>query len=109
MSKTVFDDPRLAELPEDLRWKAVGFLDLHQAWNTDFDCRHRDGYGLEIGWSDGDTEALAQQHAAGNWTLWFGILGDYTNEAGTRTKFKYQVPELTRSADFAEFIQRFKR
>lgn len=104
-------DPRLASLPADLRAVADEFLSLHSAWGTEFDS----GWGLAphpvhliLEWDhDGDPDNHCSQASFGcsletrRWRIFADTFGHQIEINGT-------LP-LRRSADFAEFVQRFRR
>lgn len=113
-------DPRLAELPEDLRAVVAEFLTLHDAWQTEFRARADQGF-LEIGWETVwpgtvHLQSTARFRFEGRHQSFYierwGI--EYKESARVEGPWSWgrtgsQDPDapLRRSADFAEFVQRF--
>lgn len=114
------NDPRLAHLPDDLRAIAAEFLDLHEAWGTEFKANADDGF-LEIGWQtvwpetyllhqtarfrfEGRRQAFYPEGWGVEWRE-----NDRAEGPWTRGQAASQLPTLRRSADFAEFVQRFRK
>lgn len=103
-------DPRLTHLPDDLRAVAVEFLDLHEAWGTEFEASIDARDEVTLRWSDytdkrGVTEyAQADIHKAKGFRLTWGRNGF----DGFIGKIEAKDSPLRRSADFAEFVQRFR-
>lgn len=100
---------RLAHLPEALRKLAAEFLDEHEAWGTEFVAENFITDEVELRWDDfkpgrGVTQyAQLNAHARSGWHLAFGVNGYGSFIA----KLDSHEP-LRRSADFAEFVQRFR-
>lgn len=92
---------RLADLPEDLRAVADEFLTLHSAWGTAWGADATDDGGLFVCWNPGGLE-YARFNADG---AHFPSLS-FASPGGEY--FSLQMKTLRRSADFAEFVQRFK-
>lgn len=99
--------PKIGHLPNELQAAAREVLDLHDAWGTDFYAQVLAGR-LVIDWDTAGRDrwqARAEQ-VSGGWILWFGRLP--TKQHG-RTQFKYLMPVLERSEDFARHLQRYLR
>lgn len=118
-------DPRLAEVPEDLRKVACEFLTEHDAWFTEFrveydPCANYQWVTLEWG-SDqaGQKARLALRLTSpnmpddrGNARLWWwGDRGKHaTRFSSCHSERNWHTDEpMVRSADFAEYVQRFPR
>lgn len=116
-------DPRMVELPDSLRFLVEQFLDIHKAWGTDFDVEF-DGDDpprtvATVSWQvhrkPHDYSAL--QFARFN-LCETGLYGPYLPEqydlkfvdrsGPKRETFIKSTLPLARSADFAEFVQRFR-
>lgn len=119
------DDPRLAGLPEDLRAKAAEFLGLHEAWDTEFEASNHEPGHLRLRWVTcwgGDKGRWLLKSAAHFHFCQTGVYNSHCPEQWeTETREKtaengawYEAEgsgplPLRRSADFAEFVQRFAR
>lgn len=102
---------RLADWPENLREKAVAFLDAHDAWDTEFTakCHVTEGQGGtgELWWQQGnphcrmtfryyvDTDGPSRVYLWGSYAD-----GDFYLEV--------KGYEVRRSEDFAAFVRRYK-
>lgn len=111
-------DPRLADLPEDLRAVAEEFLTLHSAWGTEFGVHgHELSFGIDWPGREGEyprpfAELKFVKHEVNRFGLttapWYcawRVRWVDEDEAGEAVG---RLPSLRRSADFADFVQRFR-
>lgn len=97
------EDYRLTTLPEEARKLAAEFLDLHRAWDTEFVVYFGFQGAVRLEW-DGDNEEASFEASYLNCYEKYRLFFDGGHAAHEVTA---SLP-LRRSADFAEFIQRFR-
>lgn len=136
LAKHLGSSARLERLPENLRTVAAEFLGLHNAWGTEFQvhlafgppapanwpttpatpARHS---GFNLSWASGTASAFFDWELTSNGPVWSSSLKEYAR--GPVPRYEVQISgsaigpgalrqtALRRSADFAEFVQRFAR
>lgn len=118
MRREFIPDPRLAALPEEARKIVAEFFDLHQAWDTEWTVDLCANGKVILTWGAQRARAIAAHRSVAtfshtpepregvpdNWLLTFGGYEPYT-----LSSLASGYGPLRRSADFAEFVQRFKR
>lgn len=93
-------DPLLAHLPDDMRAVAVEFLDLHEAWDTEFKAIAK--ATLFLDWAPGELE-----YARFKWSRSGGCSLSFADPVAAEY-FSLRSNAVRRSSDFAEFVQRWR-